>query len=54
MFKMVKELSKRRKKHLTDTDNSKVITRRKGVWGGEVEECTGRINHGGRRLDFGW
>ena len=39
-----------KKKKLTDTDNSMVITRGKG----EVEEGKGRISNDGRRLDLGW
>ena len=41
----------KRKRKLTDTDNSTVITRGK-EWE-EVEEGKGWINGGGRRLELG-
>ena len=34
-----------------DTDNG-VISRKRGL--GKVEECEGRVNGDGRRLDLGW
>ena len=37
---------------LINTDNSMVITRRKGGW--EAEDSIGGINGDGRRLDLGW
>ena len=51
-MKKVEGLSKKKKKSLTDTDSSMVITGGKGG-SGEVEG-RGGINGDGRRLHLGW
>ena len=42
-----------KKQKLTGTDNSMVVTRRKGV-GGIIKDKGGQLFGDGRRLDFGW